>query len=80
MANVNPMQLISMLRGGNPQTIAMQLVKQNFPNDPTMNSLIEMGQKGDVKGVEEFAKQYFGQQGKNFEQEMSNFMQMLKGL
>lgn len=78
MANVNPMQLILMLKNGNPQTIATELIKQNFPNDPTMNSLLQMGQNGDTKGVEKFAKQYFGQQGKNFEQEMANFMSLFK--
>lgn len=80
MANINPLQLISSLRnGGNPQAIATQLIKENFPNDPTMSNLLQMGQKGDTQGIENFARQYFGQQGLDFDKEMSTFLQMFKG-
>jgi hypothetical protein len=33
-------------------------------------NLLAMGQRGDVKGLEEFATQYFNQQGRDFNLEM----------
>lgn len=43
MAALNPMQLLSMLKGGNPQAVAEQIIQQNFPNDPTMQNILQMG-------------------------------------
>lgn len=80
MVNMNPLQLILSLRsGGSPQTLATQIIKENFPNDPTMTKLLQMGQSGDTQGIENFAKQYFEQQGTSLDKEMSSFLQMLKG-
>ena len=80
MAALNPMQLLSMLKGGNPQAVAEQIIQQNFPNDPTMQNILQMGQKGDTQGLQQFARQFLGQQGKDFNSEMSNLMNMIKGL
>jgi hypothetical protein len=40
MATLNPMQLMQMLKQGNPRGVAMQIVQQNYPNDPTAQNLI----------------------------------------
>lgn len=37
-----------MLRGGNPQQVAEQLINQNFSNDPNMMGLLELARKGMV--------------------------------
>lgn len=80
MAALNPMAMLSMLKGGNPQAVAQQIIQQNFPNDPMMQNLLQMGQNGDQQGLQQFAQQYLGQQGKDFNQEMGNLMNMIKGL
>mgnify|MGYP000777478756 CR=1 FL=1 len=80
MAALNPMQLLTMLKNGNPQVVAEQIIQQNFPNDPTMQNLLQMGQKGDTQGLQQFAQQFLGQQGKDFNREMNNLMSMIKGL
>lgn len=80
MAALNPMQLLGLLKGGNPKAVAEQIIQTNFPNDPTMQNLLNMGQKGDIKGLQQFAQQYLGQQGKDFNNEMNNLMNMIKGL
>lgn len=80
MAALNPMELLGMLRGGNPQAVAEQIIKTNFPNDPMMQNLLQMGQKGNTQGLQQFAQQYLGQQGKDFNKEMGNLMNMIKGL
>jgi hypothetical protein len=79
MANLNPFQLLSMIRSGNPQIIAQQLFQNNFPSDPSMQNLMQMAQKGDSQGIQRFAQQYFGAQGKDFNTELNNFMRLIKG-
>lgn len=80
MAALNPMQLMNMLKNGNPQQVAEQIIKTNYANDPMMMNLLQMGQKGDIQGLKQYAQQYLGQQGKNFDAEMNNLMQAIKGL
>lgn len=80
MAALNPMQLMNMLKNGNPQQVAEQIIKTNYANDPMMINLLQMGQKGDIQGLKQYAQQYLGQQGKNFDAEMNNLMQAIKGL
>ena len=80
MATLNPMQLMNMLKNGNPQQVAEQIIKTNYANDPMMINLLQMGQKGDIQGLKQYAQQYLGQQGKNFDAEMNNLMQAIKGL
>lgn len=80
MAALNPMALISLLKNGNPQEVATQIIQTNFPNDPTMQNLLQMGQKGDVNGLQQFALQFFGKQGKDFNKEMNSLMNEIKKL
>lgn len=77
MAVINPLQFLSLIKSGNPAQIAQQIVNQNFPNDPQMQHLIEMGMNGDSKGVQEFAQQYFQSQGKDFNTELESFMKLV---
>lgn len=80
MGTLNPMQLIMMLKQGNPQYVAQQIIQNNFPNDPTMQNLLQMGQKGDIQGLEQIAQQMLNSQGKDFKTEMNNLMNLTKNL
>ena len=74
----NPMQIMQLLRGiKNPKETVFQLMKGN--NNPIMKNLVEMVEKGDTKGVENFARNYMKSQGKDFEQEFNNFKSMFNG-
>ena len=80
MASINPMQLAALLKKGNPQQIAQQLIRQNFPNDPLMNNLYQMAMSGNSKGVENFARQYLSQYGKDLNTEMASFIELLNSV
>ena len=80
MAVLDPMQLMNMLKNGNPQQVAEQIIKTNFSNDPIMMNLLQLGQKGDVQSLKQFAQQYLSQQGKDFNKEMNNLMKTIKEL
>ena len=40
----------------NPQQLLMNFMQQRNNNNPMINNLINMAQKGDSKGVENFAR------------------------
>lgn len=74
MATLNPMQLMQMLKQGNPRWVAMQIVQQNYPNDPTAKNLIQMAERGDTQNLEKVVGNMLGAQGKNFSAEMQNLL------
>ena len=78
MAAMNPMNLMMMLKNGNPRQVAMQIIQNNYPNDPRMNQLIQMADRGDIQNLQKIAEEILGAQGKNFSAEMSNLMQNIR--
>lgn len=79
MANLNPMQLLSMIRNGGPQMVAQQLFQNNFSSNANMQNLMQMANRGDSQGIQRFAQQFFGQQGRDFNSEFSNFLNLIRG-
>lgn len=65
----NIVDLIKMIK--NPKEYAMSIVKQQ--NNPMLNNLVQMAEKGDTKGVENFARNMFKEKGEDFDKIMSNF-------
>jgi hypothetical protein len=80
MATLNPMQLINLLKSNDPAMVAQRLIQQNYPNDPSMQKLLELGRQGDTQSINQFAQQYFAQNGRDFQSEFNSFMQMFKGM
>lgn len=78
MANLNPIMLLSLLKSGNPQSIAQQLFQNNFQSNPNMQSLMQLARSGNSQGVEQFAKNYFQQIGKDYNTELNNLMQLVR--
>lgn len=74
MATLNPQQLMMMLKQGNARQVAMQIVQQNYSNDPMAYNLIQMAERGDVQNLEKVVGNMLGAQGKNFSAEMQNLL------
>lgn len=70
----NPMQLINMLK--NPKEAVINIVKSN--NNPMIKNLVEMAEKGDNQGIENFARNIMKEQGRDFDAEMNEFMKNFK--
>ena len=72
--NVNPMQLIQMLKyGNNPQQLIMNIIQQRGQNNPILNNALQLAQKGDTGALEQIARNLTYQKGLNFETEFNNF-------
>jgi hypothetical protein len=73
----NPMQFMNVLKGfKNPKDAVISMIKSN--NNPMIKNLVEMAENGNSKGVEEFARNLYAQQGRNFDKEFGEFMNNFK--
>jgi hypothetical protein len=74
MNNLEPLKTF-ISKGGN----IPDLIKKSISsNNPVMGNLIDMANKGDTKGLENFARNLFKEKGRNFDEEFSEFMNNFK--
>ena len=59
----NPLDFMRMIK--NPKDFVMNCIKQN--NNPMLNNLIQMAEKNDMQGLENFARNMFKEQGQDFD-------------
>lgn len=76
MNNNSIQQLRDFLKQGNPRQLVEKLVMNN--TNPIVKQLVQKAQSGDVKGVEEFARNIYKQQGRDFDKEFSDFISNFK--
>lgn len=75
------MNMIERLKGVLGRGLTPQQIVQNMPgvrSNPMVNNLIGMAQKGDKEGIENFARNMFKEQGRDFDAEFSQFMSNFK--
>lgn len=73
MNNVNPMQLIQMIKGGNnPQQLLMNILQQKGQNNPIINNALQMAQKGNISGLQILGRNLAAQRGLDFDKELAN--------
>lgn len=76
--NVNPMQLIQMIKGGkNPQQLVMNILRQQGQNNPIISNAINMTQKHNISGLETLARNLAAQRGLDFDKELANLKNQL---
>lgn len=73
---MNPMQIIQMIKGGsNPQQLIMSFLQQQ--NNPMANNLLQMAQNRNTSGIEQIARNICAQKGLDFDKEFNSFKQQL---
>jgi hypothetical protein len=60
----------------NPKEAVINMVSNN--NNPMVKNLVEMAKNGDNEGVENFARNLLKEQGRDFDKEYSEFMNIFK--
>ena len=74
---MNPLNMIKGMMGNmNPKNMAMNMLKGN--TNPIFANLIEMANKGDSKGVEEFARNICKEKNIDFDKQFGEFMNNFK--
>lgn len=70
---MNPMTILKGLLGkGNPANTAKNLLKNN--SNPIFSNLLNMMEKGDSKGIEQFARNVCKEKNIDFDSEFQKFM------
>lgn len=62
---INPMMLVQMLRGGNPQQAIMNVMRNQAGQNPVLNNALDMAEKQDAKGLEQLARNLCESNGVN---------------
>lgn len=75
---MNPLNMIKGMIGlNNPKDMAMKMLSQNNSN-PIFSNLMQMMEKGDNKGIEQFARNVCKERNMDFDKEFNNFMNNFK--
>lgn len=79
MVDMNPFELLRLIKTRGPQGAA-EMLAQNFPNNPMVNNLLQMGRQGNRQGLEQVAQQMFQQNGKDYATEMNSFLELMRSI
>ena len=73
----NPINMIKLMMGKmSPKDMAMSMLKNN--SNPMLSNLIDMANKGDTKGVEDFARNIMKEKGMDYDTEFNKFKDNFK--
>lgn len=76
--NVNPMQLLQMIKNGmNPQQLVMSFLQQPQNNNPILQNAVNLAQGGNSSALQMVARNLASQKGVNFDQAFSDFQNNL---
>lgn len=76
--NVNPMQLINLIKNGNnPQQLVLSLLQQQGRNNPILNNAASLAKQGNASALEMLARNLAQQRGLDFDTEFANFKNYL---
>lgn len=77
--NVNPMQLLQMIKGGsNPQQLIMSVLDRQAQQNPMYANIMKLAKNQDSAGLEKIARNLAQERGIDFDKEFANFKQNFK--
>lgn len=78
MYQVNPIELLQMIRSGkNPQQLMLSVLENQMGNTPMGANLLNLAKNGRTKEIEQIARNLSQQQGIDFDKEFAAFRKML---
>lgn len=73
---MNPMDFLSMIKGGqNPQQMMLNILQQG--NNPMSQNLFNLAKQGNTAQIEQIARNLCAQRGMDFDREFNSFKQQL---
>ena len=77
--NVNPMQLIQMIKGGrNPQQLLMNILQEQGNNNPIIQNAFNLAKNGNTGALQMIARNLAQQRGLDYDKELANLQHYLK--
>lgn len=79
MYNVNPMQLIQMIKNGNnPEQLMLSILENNMAQTPIGANLLNLAKQNKTQDIERVARNLFASKGLDFDKEFKDFRDNLK--
>lgn len=76
--NVNPIQLIQMIKSGqNPQQLMLNVLQQRTQDNPLIQNLYQLAQKNDTAAIKAIARNIYAEKGLDFDKEFNSFKKTL---
>ena len=76
--NVNPMQLLQLIKSGNnPQQLILNILQQQGNKNPILNNAALLAKQGNTSALEMVARNLAQQRGLDFDKEFANFKNYL---
>ena len=72
-SNINPMQLMQMLKSGNPQSFVFQMLEQNAQNNPFFANILRLAKSNRTSEIEQIAINMCKEKGIDFNKEFNSF-------
>lgn len=70
---MNPLSIIQMMKSGNPQQFMQQIMgNSQIMSNPIMKNTMQMAQNGDMKGVEQMARNLCKEKGLDADEMFNN--------
>ena len=80
MMQVNPMQLIMMIKQGqNPQQLMINILQQQMAGTPLGDNLLNLARQNNTAGIEQIARNMAAQRGIDFDEEFEAFKRQYFG-
>ena len=74
MYNVNPMQIIQMIRQGqNPEQLLMTIMEGSMASTPLGANILELAKQNRTSEIEQIARNIFASKGLDFDKEFKAF-------
>lgn len=78
MGQVNPMQLVQMIRQGkNPQQLMLSVLQTRAQNNPMMQNLLSLAQSGNTQGIQQVARNLARERGIDYDKSFSEFKSLM---
>lgn len=78
MTQVNPVDLIRMIKGGtNPQQLMLSVLEQRASGNPVYSNLVQLAKENKTAEIEQFARNLAQSQGIDFDKEFNAFRKNL---
>ena len=76
--NVNPMQLVQMIKdGSNPQQLMISILEQRMRGNPLGENLLNLARQNNGQEIEKVARNLCAQRGLDFDKEFADFKQKI---
>ena len=67
------MEIVNMIKNGNPQQLVMGMLQQKANQNPMFANILNLVQAGDTQGVENIVRNMFTEKGMDFDKEFNSF-------